>query len=132
VHGSRIPFFAAIASAGALLVGSVSSLVVGAWPDVGRVIEMALAIVASGFLYFVRAWIKRQEDADRKVMDTLREEIERRQGFERQVAGSLGLIMGHLGLHREDSDPSLLVAPGEERRAMSERRIIADRRRERQ
>jgi len=135
VHGPRFSLLAAIAGAWTLLVSSVSSLLAGAsWPDVsaGHVVEIAVALMASGFLYLVRKWIAKQEDADRKVMDTISEEIDRRQKFEREVAGSLGLIMGHLGLHREDSDPGLLVAPGEERRAMSERRIIADRRRERQ
>lgn len=127
MHGSRIPFFAATWSAAALLIGSVSSLLFDV-PSLSaeHVVEIGTAFVASGFLYFVRRWIAKQEDADRKVVDTLREEIERRQKFEREVSEFMGLVKGHLGLHGHDSDPSLLIEGGR-----PERRIIVDRRGER-
>jgi len=130
MHGSRIPFFAAIASAGALLLGSVSSLLVGAWPDVslGHIVEVSLAVVASGFLFFVRKWIARQEEADRKVMDTIREATEHQLAFESRVTEFMGMVKGHLGLHREESDPSLLISDGSERRTRAQRRIVTDRR----
>lgn len=124
MHGPRVPFLAAIASAGALLVGSVSSLLVGGWPDVslGRVLEIGTALVASGFLFFVKRWIAKQEEADRKVMDTIREATEHQRAFEARVSEFMGLVKGHLGLHSEDSDPA--IRSGHERRTQQDRRII--------
>ena len=123
MHGPRALFLAAVGGAWALLVGSVSSLLVGAsWPDLGHVVEVSLAVVASGFLYFVRRWIAKQEEADRKVMDTIREQTEHQRAFESRVCEFMGLVKGHLNLHSEDSDPALMVRQGERRQ--QDRRII--------
>ena len=126
MHGPRFSLLAAIGSAWALLVGSVSSLLAGAsWPDVSasHVVEIAVALMASGFLYLVRKWISKQEEADRAVMDTLRKHIEHQQRFDGRVTEFMGLVKGHLGLHSEDSDPALMVRKGE-RRQQQNRRII--------
>ena len=126
MHGPRALFLTAVGGAWALLFGSVSSLLAGAaWPDVsvGHVVEIAVALMASGFLYLVRKWISKQEEADRAVMDTLRKHIEHQQRFDGRVTEFMGLVKGHLNLHSEDSDPALMVRQGE-RRQQQDRRII--------
>lgn len=126
MHGPRFSLLAAIGSAWALLVSSVSSLLAGAsWPDVSasHVVEIAVALMASGFLFLVRKWIAKQEEADRAVMDTLRKHIEHQQGFDEKVTEFMGLVKGHLNLHSEDSDPAMQIRQGE-RRKQQDRRIV--------
>lgn len=100
-------FIVAIGSAGATAVAAVVSLVLPG----DKIVEWIVLSVAAGFLFFVRKWIHDQEEADRRLMDTLRKHIERQQRFEEYVLHFVGQVQGRLGLHSINSDPDMMGVP---------------------
>ncbi len=102
---------AAITSAVAGLASGSASLTFNA--DV--ILGWITALMAGGFLFFVRRWMAEREENDRKVMDTLRIQNEKQAKFERDVSHFMGQVQGRLGLHRYDSDPEI-HAPKEDPR----------------
>jgi hypothetical protein len=100
--GLRVPSLpAAVLSAVGTIASGVGSIV---FPR-DTLLGLATALMATGFLYFVRRWMQEREAADREAVDTLRKHIEKQDRFEREVIHFMGQVQAHLGLRRYDSDP---------------------------
>lgn len=106
--GSRFPLLTAAIASGAASVGSAVASIT--FPS-DRILAVATALMASGFLYFVKRWMSERETAEREMVDTIRKHIEQQSSFEREVYHFMGLVKGHFGIHNADSNPELKVKP---------------------
>jgi hypothetical protein len=103
---------AAIASAAASLTSGIAAFSLSA----DKVLGGVAALMAGGFLFFVRKWMSEREDNDRRVMDTLRAQNEKAEKqsdkqaeIERVLYHFIGQVQGRLGLHSIDSDPAIEI-----------------------